>query len=89
MIQELAKLQRELRIWGANIVQITPQEGASLVSLPERWVSLYRANIVQITTYSLVSLQEMDHFSVSQVGDDGQDKDMNEADFITLTMPEL
>ena len=44
---------------------------------------------MQITTYSLVSLQEMDHFSVSQVGDDGQDKDMNEADFITLTMPEL
>ena len=56
-------------------MQITP-----LVYLQEKWVSLYRANIVQITTYSLVSLQEMDHFSVSQVGDDGQDKDMNEVD---------
>ena len=73
--QELAKLQPELRISGDNIVQITP-----LVYLQEKWVSLYRANIVQITTYSLVSLQEMDHFSVSQVGDDGQDKDMNEVD---------
>ena len=61
----------------------------SLVSLPERWVSLYRPDIVQITTYSLVSLQEMDHFSVSQVGDDGQDKDMNEVDFIMWVMPEI
>ena len=68
--QEVAKLQPELRICGANIVQITPQEEASLVSLRERWVSLYRANIVQISTYSLVSLRETDHFNVSQVDDD-------------------